>query len=810
MRGANCWTDHYMVRAKLRMTFSLPANVKKHPLPFAVHRLARLELRESYVQSLAEKLTDWSPASEDTAEECWNQLHSSITCSAEEIIGRGVHSSPEWFEENVDVLEPLIQEKNQARSRYLQVGTRSRKHTFRRLQRLVQKAVSNAKREWILKVATAGEEAVKDGRTRWDCIHKLQRVHCGRRPVRPTAILKNDGQLTKGPEEVLERWYQHFRKVLNLQSIYDDEVIATMPTLEPILHLDDPPSMEELEAALSRLKPRKAGGLSGILPELILCGGPVLRDKLLTLMRAVWREGEVFQDWRDAVIVPVPKKGNLQSCDNWRGISLLDVVEKVLGRIIQNRLQVVAETLLADSQCGFRKGRGCVDMIFVARQLMEKAREHGDSLFIMFVDLKKAYDSVPRNALWTVLTKCGVPSTMLSIIRSFHDGMQAGVRVGGTVTDSFEVRNGLRQGCTMAPVLFNVYFNAMVGMWRGQSGEAGVPILYRHGRRLVGDRTAKSRLLKVHVTESQFADDLAMYTVTREALVSASKRFVRLASCFGLTVSLPKTKGLAVGSALSEDDVSPVSVDGGQIEMVHEFTYLGSKLSYDGEITPEVSCRIARASKAFGCLREPVFLNRTLSTDTKRAVYKAVVVSILLYGAETWTLKAPDVRRLNSFHNRCVRTILGVTRFQQWQSRITSRRLSGQLGLYWSIADFILQQRLKWLGHLGRMNSERLPKQLLFGELVRKRPFHGTKKRWRDEVMRDLKAISIEDWYTVCQDRERWSSLCAVAVDEVAQCREENTCTANRASQERNFICICGRRFRRSGDLTRHRRFCDE
>jgi len=101
-------------------------------------------------------------------------------------------------------------------------------------------------------VATAGEEAVKDGRTRWDCIRKLQRVHCGRRPVRPTAILKNDGQLTKGPEEVLERWYQHFRKVLNLQGIYDDEVIAAIPTLEPVLHLDDPPSMEELEATLSR------------------------------------------------------------------------------------------------------------------------------------------------------------------------------------------------------------------------------------------------------------------------------------------------------------------------------------------------------------------------------------------------------------------------------------------------------------------------------------------------------------------------------------------------------------------------------
>ena len=80
-----------------------------------------------------------------------------------------------------------------------------------------------------------------------------------------------------------------------------------------------------------------------------------------------------------------------------------------------------------------------------------------------------------------------------------------------------------------------------------------------------------------------------------------------------------------------------------------------------------------------------------------------------LFGRETWTLKAPDVRRLSSFHNHCVRTILGVTGFQQWQNRITSWRLSGQFGLYWSIANFILKQRLKWPGHLGRMNSERLP-----------------------------------------------------------------------------------------------------
>ena len=81
----------------------------------------------------------------------------------------------------------------------------------------------------------------------------------------------------------------------------------------------------------------------------------------------------------------------LHYCDNWRGISLLDVVGKVFSWIVQDRLVVMAEKLLPESQCGFRKGRGCIDMLFAARQLAEKSRERADSLF---VDLKKAYDSV--------------------------------------------------------------------------------------------------------------------------------------------------------------------------------------------------------------------------------------------------------------------------------------------------------------------------------------------------------------------------------------------------------------------------------
>ena len=340
-------------------------------------------------------------------------------------------------------------------------------------------------------MASEAEEAVKDGRIHWVCIRWLQQAYAGRRPCIPRAVRKNDGELTDGPSEVLQRWHQHLSNLLNQQSNFDEEMIQQMPTVPPYHEFDHPLSMVELEVALSQLKQRKAGGKTGILPELLLFGGPVLQDRLLQLMQDIWRDGEVVADWKDAEIVPVPKKGDLQSCDNWRGISLLDVVGKLFARNIQERLQHIAEDVMSESQCGFGKGRGCCDMIFVAQQLVEKAQEHQELLFTLFVDLRKAYDSVPRLALWQVLKKLGVPPQMLKIITSFHEDTQAEVRIGGALSESFRVRNGLRQGCTQAPTLFNLFFSAVVSTWRTDCVEVGVNVLSHPGRKLVGDRTTQ-------------------------------------------------------------------------------------------------------------------------------------------------------------------------------------------------------------------------------------------------------------------------------------------------------------------------------
>ena len=226
--------------------------------------------------------------------------------------------------------------------------------------------------------------------------------------------------------------------------------------------MSDPPTGDEVLAALSRIKVGKAAGSNGLLSDIVkYCGGPLL-DFIVSMFGAVWREKQVSAEWHDALLVPVPKKGDLSVCDNWRDISLLDVMGKLFARILNDQLQAVVEDSVAYSQCGFSAGSGCVDMVFYVRKLVEKTIEHHSKIILLFVDLHKAYGSLPREALWCALRKYGVPDCLVDLVHSFHDGMVASVVVGGKEAASFEVRNGLRQGCTIAPTLFILYFELVI------------------------------------------------------------------------------------------------------------------------------------------------------------------------------------------------------------------------------------------------------------------------------------------------------------------------------------------------------------
>ena len=155
------------------------------------------------------------------------------------------------------------------------------------------------------------------------------------------------------------------------------------------------------------------------------------------------------------------KKKNRTECGNYRGISLVAHAGKVLLKIVATRLSAYCEArnLLPEEQCGFRPHRSTTDMMFAVRRLQELGRKARVPLFLCFIDLQKAYDSVDRTLLWQVLARLGTPPQMIEVIRQFHDGMRACVRSDvGRCSKWFEVAQGLRQGCVLSPLLFNVFF----------------------------------------------------------------------------------------------------------------------------------------------------------------------------------------------------------------------------------------------------------------------------------------------------------------------------------------------------------------
>ena len=189
--------------------------------------------------------------------------------------------------------------------------------------------------------------------------------------------------------------------------------------------------------------------------------------------------------------------------------------------------------------------------------------------------------------------------------------------------------------------------------------------------------------------------------------------------------------------------------------------------------------------------------------NTKRQVYQACVLSVLLYGSESWTLLRRHLNRLNAFHHRCVHNILGITSRQQWKQHITPEQKREHLGDLETAATKVMGRRMEWLGHVASMPEHGMPKMALFGWLPQPRPPGGPKKRWRDMIRQDLKALGISEteWYKHTSQRDCWRTIYLKGLTD--QCSQQQL----RSSQPQSQVTCegCGRSFRRAGDKARHK-----
>uniref|UniRef100_UPI00398F0602 uncharacterized protein n=1 Tax=Pristiophorus japonicus TaxID=55135 RepID=UPI00398F0602 len=302
------------------------------------------------------------------------------------------------------------------------------------------------------------------------------------------------------------------QKWTKLKQMMTDSAKTTLG-LKKKIHQD---WFDENNKTINQMSTGKVPGKDGILAKIYKAVGPATLEAFHDIITSIWEEEDMPQDFCDGMIVSLYKnKGNKADCGNYRGISLLSIAGKIIARIVLNRLLAsVSEANLPETQCGFRPGRSTADMIFALRQVQEKCIEQNMDLYVVFIDLTKAFDTVNRAALWSILTKLGCPRKFVHIIELlFHDNMTGEVLSDGTTTAPFAISNGVKQGCVLAPVLFNLFFICILN-YAIKDLEFGVYLKYRLDGSLFDLRrlAAKTKVRKRLILEALFADNCALMT----------------------------------------------------------------------------------------------------------------------------------------------------------------------------------------------------------------------------------------------------------------------------------------------------------
>ena len=225
------------------------------------------------------------------------------------------------------------------------------------------------------------------------------------------------------------------------------------------IHTEEPlvpePSVSDVELAVEKLKSHKSPGIDQIPEELIKVVGKTIHCEIHKLIISIWNKEELPEDWKEKIIAPIYKKGDKTDCSNYRGISILPTTYKILSNILLSRLTPYVEETIGDHQCGFLHSGSTTDLIFCIHQILEKRWEYKEAVLQLFIDFKKAYDSVRREVLYNILIEYGIPMKLVRLIKICPTEKYSRVRVGKNLCDMFLIRNGLKQGDVLSPLLFS-------------------------------------------------------------------------------------------------------------------------------------------------------------------------------------------------------------------------------------------------------------------------------------------------------------------------------------------------------------------
>ena len=706
-------SDHGLLQARFRLRFSCD-KISKRPLRFDTECLQLDDRKAAFQNAVCTNLQRVTGAGASLSiDERWGGMKAALADAAKATIGFAKRRPSQWI--SAETIQ-LINERERLDP------AKSRQHP---IHSQIRAAVRKDKESYWASQAhemNAASQAGDFGKL----FRHIKRLNSS--SAAGDVLKDSNGELLSDPEEKASRWREHFCELLNRPApanpIIDDE----LPWNGDLDVVSDAPSKQEVEMAIRSMKSGKAAGEDGLPPEFWKCGGESLVDALTDLLNEVWRVGCIPVDWETAVVLPLFKKGDKSVCKNYRGISLLDIALKILEAIVATRLRRPLNEITRENQAGFRPGRGCVDQIFALRQILETRHEYQQPTYVAFVDFAAAFDSVDRSSLWHILECDGIPTQLIRIVKAIYSHTASRVRTGGAMSEDFELVTGVRQGAVLSPLLFTRAIDWVM------AGAVDVPGLGL----TVGD---------TRVSDLTFADDIALLSADPVELQTMLNNIQLLAARVGLLISSEKTK------VMCSLPTQPCQfyVNGQALKQVRSFKYLGSEIAENGDAGCEARARRMKGQAAFSALSR-LWNDRNVTVATKMKVYMACVRPVLVYGCETWPLKAEHLKMLTAFEHRCWRRILHIP----YTAHITNEVVRERVSVANTIDALIKHKRLTWFGHVARMDMARPPKATLFTPVPaqwKRRP-GGQRKNWRKCLQNDL------DWikgpYNV--DHKHWSN----------------------------------------------------
>ena len=737
-------SDHFLVEAKVIVAKEWGNRVggcKREVVK--VEELKKPEKKQEYQNRLRVAYDMVKEREVGEVEEEWRLIkenfveHASDVCGRR-IVGGGMRKGSEWWNEGVKM---KVDEKKRAFEEWLQSNSRENYERYKEKKVEAKRKVDEEKRlanfRWGQDFSRSYEENKKKF---WK---EVKRVRKGGSRMEET-VKDVNGRMLKG-NDARKRWAEYFEELLNVEEDREAVVVAVGGVQVPVMGDENERGItrEEVKRALNETKAGKAPGMDGVRAEMLKEGGVTVLEWLVRVFNVCFMLSMVPVDWVIACIVPLYKsKGDMYECSNFRGISLLSVVGKVYGRILINRIRDKTENVIAEVQSGFRRGRGCIDQIFIVRQICEKYLAKGKDVYFAFLDLEKAYDRVDREAMWSVLRMYGIGGRLLRAVESLYSNSRACVRVGNEVSEWFPVRVGLRQGCVMSPWLFNLYIDGVIR-------EVNARV---HGR---GLKLMDGNDNEWELNELLFADDTVVVADSEEKLCELVSEFGRVCERRKLRVNVGKSK---VMRCTRNEDGGRLNVmlNGETLEEVDQFKYLGSIIVANGGVEADVGHRVNEGCKVSGALKG-VIKNRGLGRNVKKVLYEKVVVPTVMYGSELWGMKETERQKLNVFEMKCLRSMTGVSRWDRIRNEVVRERT----GVRRKLAARVDMNVLRWFGHVERMDNERLVKRVMNarvnGRSMRGRPRIG----WMDGVRRALRdrQMDVREASERARNRNEWRAI---------------------------------------------------